>query len=369
MKGGKINKLMGVGLLVLLLASTPFIGGCAPAEVTPGPGTEVTPAPPEVIELKLAHWTSTTSAWQAQYEAFKKEVEEKTNGKVHITIIPGGALGKPVTHYELLRGGTVDLSMFIPIYFPGAYPLMDAFALPFLCTGDISTHYQVAQKLIKEGLVDRKLYDEVHFVATGGYPGQHLYTTEKKVTKPEDVKGMLLGSAGGIRTDFLECLGARVEFISFVDTYTALQRGVVKGVVFDYESGRDIKLEEVTRYVCELDTMPGQILLVMNKERYESLPEDIQKVIDEAGDHCVAVFCKEAMEGAEHGKALLEEAGVEIYRPTESELGDWIDAVGPVFENYINDMDAKGLPARILLARYEEEVERLGGKVSLPYKF
>ena len=97
----------------------------------------------------------------------------------------------------------------------------------------------------------------------------------------------------------------------------------------------------------------------MNKTRYESLPDDLKKIIDDNSGSKIA----EAI-GAAWDKA--EEPGLEAARALEhtffeirdEELDRWKAATQPVINAWVKDMDKKGYPGQAILDTARQLVER-----------
>jgi len=83
------------------------------------------------IELKFSHFLPIMHTTHAQiYAPFAKEIEERTKGRVKITIYPSEALGKAKDHYDMASQGLCDIAVFLPVYTPGRFPLTTVMDLP-----------------------------------------------------------------------------------------------------------------------------------------------------------------------------------------------------------------------------------------------
>ncbi len=96
--------------------------------------TPFTSASSKPIELKLAHAWATTHHVHVILDQWVKEVEQATNGRVKITIYPGGALSTAVQLYDTVKTGVADLCWFLQGYTPGKFPLTSVIELPFMAT-------------------------------------------------------------------------------------------------------------------------------------------------------------------------------------------------------------------------------------------
>src|SRR5690606_5912047 len=81
--------------------------------------------------------------------------------------------------------------------------------------------------------------------------------------------------------DIIESMGASPVGLPANDIYTSLQRGVVDGLSFPWEAITTFKLDELTKYHTNIPFYSSALMMTMNKEKYESLPDDLKKVIDD----------------------------------------------------------------------------------------
>lgn len=357
MKSGRLGgySLASVIVAVLLLAGW----GQLAAAASPS-----SPSGAPVIELKLGHFGAV--AYEVQYEAFKKEVEERTKGRVRITIYHKSSLGDFRTHWTLLMSGGIDLAMMMPVYFPGKYPSFELFALPFIMS-DLNTHIRAMDKMVRKGLLDKVYLNEIHHVAAGTSPANHIQTKAKKVVLPSDLKGVRIRGIGGVMTQVLEKVGAASVTVVYGELYSAFEKGVIEAALTDYMVTVNMRLEDFVRNVTELNASGSPLLLVMNKNSYAKLPPDIRKIIDEAGEHSLGVEIDAVNAEIKRGKAALIGKGAQVYVPTPAELQAWRNAFMPVWDDWLKTTASKGLNGKQLLHEYGVTVKELGGKWPYPY--
>ena len=141
--------------------------------------------------------------------------------------------------------------------------------------------------------------------------------------------------------------------------YEALSRGVVEGTLLPWTIMGPTRIYEVTRHATELGILASTFALFMNRNAYESLPDDLKKVID---DNSGIPLAKQAGvlwdedERAAREKAI--EAGVEVVSLDEQQLSKWQEATQPVLEAWVERMHAEGLPGQEMLDRARELIEK-----------
>ena len=88
---------------------------------------------------------------------------------------------------------------------------------------------------------------------------------------------------------------------------------------------------------------------IMNQEVFDSLPADIQQIIEDLIPWFSQELTRAYKEAGAEGRDLSVEAGRTIYSPTPEELESWIQALEPLQEEWVAEREAAGLPARAML--------------------
>ena len=140
----------------------------------------------------------------------------------------------------------------------------------------------------------------------------------------------------------------------------ALQKGVVKGYVSSLETLMDFKFAEICHYATDWSPSMGCLFaVVMSKDVWNSLPADVQQVMDDlALEHSVWTGEYWDAHDAESLQWAIGEQGFELIAISEAEKAGWDAALEPLVDEYLADMAAKGLPGEEYLARLAELVEQ-----------
>ncbi|WP_165855745.1 TRAP transporter substrate-binding protein [Marinobacter sp. JSM 1782161] len=295
--------------------------------------------------LRLAHWWPANSEFNQTVKAWAESIEEDSNHRLEIQIFPSQTLTKATQSWDSVRYGITDISTVIPGYTANRFPLTEVSELP----GLIDSAKQgscMLQSLYDEKLISKEL-DETHplFLFMHG-PG-HIHTRETPVNTPEDLAGLKVRRPTTVVGEMLEGLGAQPVGMPAPDTYPALQRGVLDGVAMPWEGVKSFRLAEQTGYHSEIGLYSLAFVMTMNKDVYNKLPADLQKVID---DHSGLAQAKHFGvlfdELDDKGRAEAVEAGDQI---TEIKGTDKMAAWKGLFEkttnDYLEELKQKGLPA------------------------
>ena len=132
-------------------------------------------------------------------------------------------------------------------------------------------------------LEHHKKYGLYYLMRPTATSGNFFYTWLKTpVEKPKDLEGMMIGSATAGQPAVLAWKGAWVS-VAVSDCYTALERGVVKGI-----AGQPVATwvaqggYEVAKYNIDHPYYKGTIAMIMNLNRWNNLSKNAQDMLKEA---------------------------------------------------------------------------------------
>lgn len=305
--------------------------------------------PVEVIELTYSNFFPPTHLNSLLAEKFCQEVEKRTNGKVRITHYPGGSLTPAAGVYDGVVKGISDIGMSCLAYTVGRFPASEIVDLPHAYpNGWVAT--KVANDFYHK--FKPKEFEDVqvfYFHAHG--PGV-LFTTKKPVRKLEDLKGMVIRSTG-VGAKIIEALGAKGYGASQAEAYELMSKGTIDGSFTPREVLKGWKQAEVVRYVtlCYDVGNTTDMFVVMNKNKWESLPSDVKKIFLDVSEEWVD---KHGIVWTYYDRVAIQYfltfPDRELIELPADEMGRWVAAARPLIDEYVRQKTAMGLPA----ASYEE---------------
>ena len=329
-----------------VVVATVLVAGCsqqppAPAQTAPTSaekGVAAAPASGKAIELTFATMYP-EDQWMSYAPAkWAKEVEKRTGGRVKGNMLWGEALGKIKDYPDMVKQGAADFALVGELYSPGRFPTTDVVTLPSLVPSP-AVCSDVMYALYYEGLLpELKDYKLMWFQCTS--PG-YLYTSKKKVTKLEDLKGMKL-RVDAVLNKVVEGWGASPVSLPTADLYMAMDRGVVDGVVTMPQFVNDFKMAEVTKYAVAEPLGMRAWPIIMNLDRWNSLPPDIQVILDRMNDEARYWVLEPHRKGI-HDNAEL---GIEVYDLPAEEKARWRQSTAGLGDAWVKDVEAKGFPAQ-----------------------
>jgi TRAP-type C4-dicarboxylate transport system substrate-binding protein len=304
----------------------------------------------KTIELRFAQPFSPKHTMQTMvFEPWAEKIEKMTEGRVKVTMFSGGALGKASDHYSLAEKGIADIVYALQDYTPGRFPLTTVFELPFMIPSAEKTSVAM-WKTFEKFPEFQKEYSKVNVLALFCHPQGHFNTVKKPVREISDLKGMKFRTASPHVTKALKAFGAVPVTMAVTESYTALERGVVDGTVLPWEGLYVFNQAELLKYSTETDFYTMSMMVVMNKRKYDSLPDDIKKVIDETTG---IVMSREAGRVYDTMRPIYKEHCLEKGMQTiQLSLEDTkkLEALTmPLREEWVKEMDERGLPGKAVL--------------------
>jgi TRAP-type C4-dicarboxylate transport system substrate-binding protein len=184
--------------------------------------------------------------------------------------------------------------------------------------------------------------------------GPGLLHTQKPVRTMADIKGMKIRSTG-LSAKIVETLGGVSVAMPQGGTYEALQKGVVQGTLAPMETLKGWKQAQVVKYTTDCTNIgyTTAMFVVMNRKKWDSLPQDVQKVFDEVSQEWIAVAGKAWDNADVEGYKFSAELGNKVIKLSAAEQARWKAAVKPVAEGYIKSAESKGLPGKQAVAEVE----------------
>jgi len=312
------------------------------------------------IKLSYANFPPAPTFPCVQMERWKTEVEKRTNGKVKVDTYPGSTLLNPKNMFDGVIAGTADIGCLATSYQPGAFPVVEAIDLP------LGWPSATVASVSLWDLVDKykpKELEKVKVITMFTCPPANIMSM-KPVLSLGDIKGYEL-RASGTGAKILEILGAAPVAMPQSDVPEALQKGVIKGNVSSLEVMKDFKYAEYCHYVTSnVNLFVVSFAVVMNQAKWNSLPDDVKKVIDDMRKE-QAIWTGQYVDNHvnEAMKWSKETHKVQVNTLPKAELDKWYALLNPMMDKYLKDYEAKGLPTKAIL----DDVMKLKAKYSNEY--
>ncbi len=303
----------------------------------------------QVITLKLADQNAQTG-WGPMHalQPWVKKVEEATKGRVKIEVYYSQTLAKGPDIWNAVKSGIADIGWCFHGYWPGMTPLADVITLPSLPFMKAEKGSEVLWKLYERFPEIQREFKDNHILMLWTSHPYFLITTKKQVKTMEDLRGMKIRVTGGPPTDQMKALGAVPMLIPMPENYIALQKGVIDGMGTPWEAIHGFRLYEVVKYYTIVPLSAVYFSMAFNKQKWESLPKDIQAAImSVSGLEGSKFWGRNFFDTAEQGvEEMIKKGGYEMvkYVVPPDEVARWRKVSGePLWKEWVKKMEAKGL--------------------------
>jgi TRAP-type C4-dicarboxylate transport system substrate-binding protein len=348
----KHPKCMATCLAVAALALG--LAGCGKADKPEaGPVADTPPVPEFKISYSIffppTHIQCTTA------QAWAEAIQERTNGRVEIQIHAGGTLSKAPDVYRGVVSNVSGLGMSCFAYTRGAFPLLEALDLP-LGYPDGKTATRAANEIVQRFQPEELANVKVMYIHAHG-PG--VLATNKEVRRYEDIQGLKIRGTG-LSAKIVESLGGVAVGLSQPDTYEALRKGTVDATLCPIETLKGWKQGEVIKSVTDLSAVgyTTAMFVVMNRQVWDSLPPDIQKIIEETNAEWIDKHGEAWDVADQEGRAFVAELNHPVYELSAEDQAKAVAAVRPILDEYVAGATAKGLPGKEVLAALQEIIAK-----------
>jgi TRAP-type transport system periplasmic protein len=293
-----------------------------------------------------------------------ERVEAAAGGKLEIQHFDSMQLGgTPPQLMDQAIDGVADIVMTVVGYTPGRFPRTEVFELPFMMTDPVATS-KAFHELVETELQAGEYKDVKVLGAWVHGPG--VIHTATGVETLEDMQGLKMRGPTRVINDMLKELGATPIGMPLPAIPEALSKGVVSGTVIPWEVTPAIKLSELvthhTEFTGDEALYTATIVMVMNKARYEGLPDDVRAAIDAESGIILAQTAAQIMyDNDVPGRAIAEKAGNTIVQLSPEEVARFKDASKPVIDRWVAEMDGKGIDGLALIDQAKALIEKHGG--------
>ena len=246
-------------------------------------------------------------------KAFKKYMEEKSGGKVEVQLFFGGSLGDESEVFRNVQKGSQPFAVGGIANLVPFEKHLGILTLPYLFENldevVAGTNGKPAELLnsyaTKAGFrVLCWTYTDFRYISNSKHP-------IKKMADMADLKFRVPQSAVLIAS--YKAFGGSPTPISWAETFTALQQGVVDGQCYGYIGFEAMKFQEANqKYLTEVHYTYQLQPLVMSERVYRKMKPDMQKLVVDAGKYAQDEVLKYQKEYGAVAKKNLIAAGVQV---------------------------------------------------------
>ncbi len=301
-------------------------------QVTFATGQKEVPVEKKTFLIRIGHVLQETTPSHIMFsDGLKKYVEEKSDGRIKIEIYPNGSLGGERQMIESTQLGTLDIAYATTALLANFDEKFLIFDLPFLFNDQ-----NIARKAIN-GELGQAIASDLNKIglkpfgyAENGF--RHISNNKRPIFKPEDLKGIKIRTMENpIHMRSFQLLGASPTPMAFTELYTGLQQGTVDGqenpIFLTYSS----KFNEVQKYYSLTGHVYAPGIAVMNLKLWNSLPKDLQKILEEGMTEAQELQFKLLDEQNKTDLVKLSKL-MNVNELTPAEKALFIEATKPVYD-------------------------------------
>lgn len=305
-------------------------GGGDDAEGTGGSGD---------YTIKFSHVTTESTPKGKAAEWFKEELEKRTDGQITVEVYPNSSLYGDKDEMQAIQQNSVQMLAPASAKFTTVAPALQVLDLPFLFDGpeDIPTVAAPDTEVGKAIFANEDLESRNMKVLGLWDSGMKQIHSNNLTEKPEDMKGKKYRiQPSDVLKAQIEAWGGHAEAIAFAEVYSALQQGVIDGGENTYSNIESQKMHTVQSNIAESNHGYIGYILVVNKEFFDSLPEDLQTTLEEVAVEASDYNRENATSVNDESKKIIEEEGTtEINVWTDEQRQAFKDLVVPsIYEEY-----------------------------------
>ena len=293
----------------------------------------------ETYLLRIANTNNENSYSGDLTKMLFDQVAEKSNGRVVPEYYFSGSLGDKTACMEGMRANTIQVADLaatdLAVYEPG----WSVFALPYLFEGDTDTELACYQDEEFFSFLDESLQEsgfKLLLFYTTGY--RNPLNTKREVHTPEDAQGIRIRV---LQNTYLaqsfELMGFSPVSLGWSEVYSALQQGTIDGAEQSAALLLDNQLADYGKYLTTLDAISICGTFVMSLDSYNSLPEDIQQILDESCQEIMAWEWEDFQTYEAESMQALIDKGVTVTTLTPEEKQVFVDRIAGIKDNMFTE--------------------------------
>ena len=274
---------------------------------------------------------------------FIDEIHRQAGDSVKIDFYAGQRLGAARDMLSVCGDGKADFCQIHITYFSRQLPYSNIIVLPYWTTSsEGSAVYQALLESSPELLQEFRSLGVRPILGTTT-PAYDVATVNKPVQTLDDLKGLELKTAGGLFDVIARHYGIVPVTIAPSETYQAVQRGLVEGVVFNYPSIRSYHLNDQIRFITHgmrAGAYPGTI--IANEASWQRLPVEVQRLITQVSRQTMQWQAKRWDRMHQEALTQFKEQGIQVYELSPVQRMAWNKALEGLGEDYVAEMEKRG---------------------------
>ena len=290
---------------------------------------EEAPADDTVYTLVASSHTPSTATMTTVFRNMLDEITARSNGRIQFDVYTDGTLAAADGILDAIESGIADVACVNYSRVNGRLDLCGVMALP----GVFSNSWEGSKAFLDIYADSAELQKQfsnanVHLVSVAMGAAAGFLSTDP-VNTLEDISGRKVIISNNYTAEIITKLGATPLSFSGPEAYEALSKGTADAWLTNLEAAAGFGAYEIAKNYYSLSFGVGPQVFVISQKVYESLPEDLQQIIDEVGREFVPddVYVTYTLERGKDvtSQEVFEEAGTTFVTPSEAEMSAFQD--------------------------------------------
>ena len=304
-------------------------------------GSQSVSAQDEVHTIVVGHTGTPALSTYWAVEEFKYRAEKYSGGRIKVEVHHSGSLGSDKKLLESVTQGTLDVAYTSNGNYAHVGRAMLPFDLPYLIYGRQNDFNLLTGPLRDEisARVEKDGFKYLMMFPIGG--PRNIFNSRQEIKTPADAKGIKMRVvASPVNQEVYGGYGFQLVVMPWSEVYTSLKQGIIEGLFSNVLWSYQYKHTEVAKHI----TMTGGIgvwhIGVMSLDRWNSLPADLQAVVDRAATEAEMAGHMSDMYLSDKGaRGAVVNHKAQIYHPTKEELKQWIEPALALWDPLIEKLN------------------------------
>ncbi|MEP6678101.1 MAG: TRAP transporter substrate-binding protein [Betaproteobacteria bacterium] len=262
-------------------------------------------------EIKLGHVGEPGSLFQKSADEFARRANAKLGSKAKVVTFGSSQLGGDKEMIQKLKLGTIDMALPSTVMSSEA-DLFGIFEMPYI-VADRKHMAKIEKEIFWPKLEPEAEKKGLRVLAVWENGYRHITNSKRPIKTPADLKGIKLRvPEGKWRVKMFQAYDANPSPMKFSELFTALQTGVMDGQENPFTQIYSAKLQEVQKYLSLSGHVYTPAYLTVGKTKWESLPADVRKVLEDTAKETQAWVYEVAAKDDTDLLDKLKQAGMQV---------------------------------------------------------
>ncbi len=307
--------------------------------------------------LTISSWAPPTHGVNAIiWPELTRMMEDATNGRISAEVKYG--LGSPPAQFDLILDGAADITWIFHGYSPGRFVATKMIELPGY-EGNAEAASVASWRAYQKYFSGLGEHEGVKVLAMMTH-GPGVLHTNADVNSLNDISGMKLRLGGGVSGDVGAALGATGIRVPAPKVYETLDSNAADGVMMPMEAKKSFKLFEVAKNSYEVPGgfYRGSFAIIMNQDAFDGMSASDRTALETVFGETLSRMAGKAWDKIDLAGmvSLKEHADNSMTTASAEDAAKWQALTGPLIENVMAEVNAKGVDASAAHAFIKEQM-------------